>query len=107
MIPELSVVLPCYRSADLAVASVYRLDDYFRKTGHSAEIIVVDDGGGDFAREPWDPSLNARLVRLPRNRGKGAAVAAGMRSASGHVRVFTDVDLPYDLELLPVIVSYI
>ena len=106
MNPELSVILPCYRSALLASASVARLDAFLREAGLSAEIIVVDDGGGDFPAEPWDPAI-ARLIRLPRNRGKGAAVSAGMRAARGRVRVFTDVDLPYDLELLPVIVGYI
>lgn len=107
MNPELSVILPCYRSASLAAASVLRLDAFFRDIGLSSEIIVVDDGGGDFPAQPWDPALSARLLRLPINRGKGAAVAAGMRGARGRVRVFTDVDLPYDLELLPVIVGYI
>jgi dolichyl-phosphate beta-glucosyltransferase len=107
MDPDLSVVLPCYRSAKLAAASVARLDAYLRDAGLSSEIIVVDDGGGDFADVPWDPPLGARLIKLPRNRGKGAAVAAGLRVARGRVRVFTDIDLPYDLELLPVIVRYI
>jgi dolichyl-phosphate beta-glucosyltransferase len=104
---ELSVILPCYRSAPLAVASVARLNAYLRQTGLSFELIVVDDGGRDFPDEPWDPSLEARLVRLRNNQGKGAAVSAGMTAARGLVRVFTDVDLPYDLELLPVIVGYI
>jgi glycosyltransferase involved in cell wall biosynthesis len=107
MNPELSVILPCYRSASLAVGSVARLDAYLRESGISSEIIVVDDGGGDFPKDPWNPALDARVLRLPVNRGKGAAVAAGMRAARGQVRVFTDVDLPYDLELLPVIVGYV
>jgi glycosyltransferase involved in cell wall biosynthesis len=107
MTPEVSVVLPCYGSAPLAIASVYRLDTFFRESGMSAEIIVVDDGGGDFPSEPWDATLSARLVRLPKNRGKGAAVAVGMRAGTAPVRVFTDVDLPYDLDLIPVIVGYI
>ena len=107
MTPELSVVLPCYRSAAVAEASARRLSAYLRDTGCDAEIIVVDDGGGDFPAGPWEPAPNVRLVRLPRNRGKGRAVAEGMRAARGRVRVFTDVDLPYDLELLQVIVAYI
>ena len=107
MIPEVSVVLPCYRSAALAVESVYRLDAFFRQVGMSSETIVVDDGGGDFPAQPWDSALNATLLRLPRNKGKGAAVAAGIQASSGTVCIFTDVDLPYDLELIPVIVGYI
>jgi glycosyltransferase involved in cell wall biosynthesis len=107
MTPEVSVVLPCYRSAKLAVKSVYRLAAFFREIGMSSETVVVDDGGCDFPAHPWDSALNARLLRLPKNRGKGAAVAAGMGAATGHVCVFTDVDLPYDLELIPVIVEYV
>ena len=107
MTPEVSVVLPCYRSARLAAQSVYRLDAFFREIGMSSETIVVDDGGDDFPAQPWDSALNARLLRLPKNRGKGAAVAAGIGAATGHVCVFTDVDLPYDLELIPVIVEYV
>jgi glycosyltransferase involved in cell wall biosynthesis len=107
MPPDLSVVLPCYRSAGIAAASVARLHEYLEGTGLSSEIIVVDDGGGDFGDVPWNPEYDARLLALPHNRGKGAAVAAGMRAARGQVRVFTDVDLPYDLDLIPVIVEYI
>ena len=105
--PDLSVVLPCYRSAALAVRSVSQLSAYLDGSGMEYEIVVVDDGGGDFPPEPWNPGAPVRLLRFARNRGKGAAVAAGMREARGAVRVFTDVDLPYDLELISVIASYI
>jgi len=37
MTPEVSVVLPCYRSATLAVESVYRLDAFFRDIGMASE----------------------------------------------------------------------
>ena len=107
MTPELSVVLPCYRSAPLAIRSVERLSDYLDDTGLTWEVVVVDDGGNDFPAEPWDPAGPARLIRLPVNRGKGAAVGMGMRAARGWVRIFTDVDLPYDLTLFPVMARYI
>jgi dolichyl-phosphate beta-glucosyltransferase len=107
MTPELSVILPCYGSATVAEASVKQLAAYLRDTGCDVEIIVVDDGGGDFPAGPWEPTPEVKLLRLPRNRGKGRAVAEGMRAARGNIRVFTDVDLPYDLSLLPVIVAYI
>jgi dolichyl-phosphate beta-glucosyltransferase len=61
--------------------------------------VVVDDGSTDGT---WDlvqgyRGLPLRTVRLPRNRGKGAAVKAGMLAARGDYRFFTDSDLPYDL----------
>ncbi len=105
--PDLAVVLPCYRSAPLAVRSVARLSSFLAGTGMRYEIIIVDDGGGDFPDNAWSDSACVRLIRLPHNRGKGAAVATGMRAARGTVRIFTDIDLPYDLELIPVIAAYI
>ena len=99
-VPSLSVVLPCYRSATLAETSAALLADYLTDVGVSYEIIVVDDGGGDFRDDAFADRDDVRLLRLERNRGKGAAVRAGMLAARGDVRVFTDVDLPYDLDLI-------
>ena len=96
---SLSVVLPCYRAPSLARQSVVRLANAFSGIVPRYEIIVVDDGPGDCA-----PSLanvfpgaggSLKVITLPVNRGKGAAVAEGMRVATGEVRIFTDIDLPY------------
>jgi glycosyltransferase involved in cell wall biosynthesis len=48
-----------------------------------------------------------RLLSHHRNRGKGAAVRTGMLTATGQVRVFTDVDLPFGTDLLPVMHAYL
>jgi dolichyl-phosphate beta-glucosyltransferase len=97
--PALSVILPCYRSAALARQSASRLSHALTGRIDRWEIIVVDDGFGDCEAAlgsmvaGWGGSI--RVITLPENRGKGAAVAAGMRAATGDVRVFTDIDLPY------------
>lgn len=97
--PELSVVLPCYRAAAIARKSVDRLAVAFDGRISRYEIIVVEDGGDECQSSLEDvvpgPGGTVRLISLPTNRGKGAAVAAGMRSARGDVRVFTDIDVPY------------
>ena len=103
--PDLSVVLPCYRSPALARRSVDRLCDFLDRGTLSYEVIVVDDGGRDFPPGAFADREHVRLVELPRNRGKGAAVRAGMLAARGDVRVFTDVDLPYDLDLVIVMAA--
>lgn len=97
--PDISVVLPCYRGAELARRSAERLERFLAASFGSYEVVVVDDGGGDFDAS-WPADGPVRLLRLPANRGKGAAVRAGMLAARGRVRLFTDVDLPYDLELI-------
>jgi dolichyl-phosphate beta-glucosyltransferase len=107
MAPDVSVVLPCYRAARLAAKSVRRLQEFLDTTGLEWEIIVVDDGGGDFPQGESTVAGIATLIRLDRNRGKGAAVGAGMIAAQGRARVYTDVDLPYDLTLIPLMVSLV
>jgi len=104
--PEISVVLPCYRGAGLARRSVERLERFLAAAFASYEVVVVDDGGGDFDAS-WPAEGPVRLIRLPANRGKGAAVRAGMLACRGRVRVFTDVDLPYDLELIAAAAHFI
>ncbi len=70
-----------------------------------AEVLVVDDGSTDRSRE----IVRARaqscpfvrpVVEYDSNRGKGAAVAAGVRSAAGEWILIVDIDLSTPLEEL-------
>lgn len=105
--PDLSVILPCYRSATLAQRSVATLTAYLDRFALSWEILVVDDGGGDLPDGPLAADSRVLLLRLPVNRGKGAAVRTGMLAAGGRARIFTDVDLPFDPDLIPVAAEYL
>jgi dolichyl-phosphate beta-glucosyltransferase len=99
-VPELSIVVPCYRCATTIGASVDRLRAYLPSVAHGWEILLVDDGSGDgtpAALEALADGTRVRTLSLEANRGKGAAVAAGMRAARGRCRIFTDADLPYRL----------
>jgi glycosyltransferase involved in cell wall biosynthesis len=102
--------LPSYRDAALALASADELSSYLEGTNLTWEIILVDDGGGDFPNQPLERTTGhgrRTLIRLPENRGKGAAVRAGMLAATGQCRVFTDADLPFELSLFPLAVEYV
>ena len=107
----LSVVLPCYRAAALARESVRTLVNAFERRLDSYEIIVVDDGAHDCeqALAGISAGSNGRVgvITLAHNRGKGAAVAAGMAKARGAVRVYTDIDVPYGPEPILLIESLI
>ncbi|HZR81713.1 MAG TPA: bifunctional glycosyltransferase/class I SAM-dependent methyltransferase [Candidatus Binatia bacterium] len=68
-----------------------------------SEIVVVDDGSRDATAdvaEGFAGPVPVRVVGLSENRGKGAAVAAGIAAARHPLVAFTDADCPYDLESL-------
>lgn len=78
MIPDLGVVIPAYNSG-IAVSSVVE-----GAVRHAAAVVVVDDGSTDKAVDkalaPFEDEPRVRLVRFPKNRGKGHALIMGFRA---------------------------
>ncbi|HEY6931304.1 MAG TPA: dolichyl-phosphate beta-glucosyltransferase [Thermoanaerobaculia bacterium] len=69
-----------------------------RPGGWEWEVILVDDGSTDAtaataARIATEASLPLRIERLDRNRGKGAAIRAGVALSRGNPVLISDVDL--------------
>ena len=64
----------------------------------SLEVLVIDDGSADKTVELLEarPDLYTRLIKRPRNGGKGAAVIDGLTQATGDYILFQDADLEYD-----------
>ena len=102
---DLSVVIPVYNGERYIRESLRTLQDYLAKHIGSAEVIVVDDGSTDGTRRILEslagPDL--RVVGLDRNQGTFGALIAGMAGCRGSCCLFTDADLPYDLEAIPYI----
>jgi dolichyl-phosphate beta-glucosyltransferase len=101
----LSIVVPAFDESSRLPGSLRRMREYFDDAGEEYEVIVVDDGSGDDTygasvalAHGW-PQL--KVLRFGRNRGKGAAVRAGMLAARGEHRLFSDADLSTPLEELP------
>ncbi len=93
-----SVVLPAYQAAHLVGAAVTEISAALggqEVLDGPLEIVVVDDGSTDGTAEAAQRAGADVVVSLEANRGKGAAVRAGMLAASGRLRLFTDVDLAY------------
>jgi dolichyl-phosphate beta-glucosyltransferase len=100
-----SVVIPARDEEAGIRPNIGAVLDFFRHRGIDGEVVAVDDGSRD---DTWaqiqaargERGDGVRAVRLMRNQGKGAAVAAGMREARGAFAFFMDADLPYDLEAI-------
>ena len=107
--PVVSLVIPVHNGVDFVTKSVDEARRFLEKKFPAFEIIIVDDGSTDGTTAALGPLLDdrVRLISLPENLGKFAALKAGMAVANGECRVFTDADLPYDLESVPYIVNLI
>ena len=101
----LSVIVPAFNEAGTVEAAVRRL----REGPLRLETIAVDDGSTDGTGEILErlarEGVLDRLVRLPENRGKGAAFRAGVAVATGDVIVAQDADLEYDPMELPALLE--
>lgn len=89
-----SIVVPAYEAAGEIGETVRRLRSELGAAGEF-EVVVVDDGSGDDTAGAARRAGADQVVVQPRNRGKGAAVRAGMLVARGRTLVFTDADLSY------------
>ncbi|HLK12715.1 MAG TPA: glycosyltransferase family 2 protein [Candidatus Binatia bacterium] len=103
--PELSVVVPVYDEEENVAPLVRELGAVLDDLARPAEIVAVDDGSADasFARlaalRAEEPRL--RVVRLARNYGQTAALAAGVGEARGRIVVTLDADLQNDPRDIP------
>jgi len=105
-VPELSVVVPAFNSGVYIDATVGAVLAFFESAALDGEVVVADDGSTDGTGDAVRQAANVRVLRLP-HRGKGAAVRAGMQAARGEYRAFTDADLPYGTDALPLALRYL
>src|SRR3974377_932520 len=90
----LTVIVPNYNERETLRESVKRLLDTSLPV--RAEVLVVDDGSTDSSIETIADLVedgSVRVVALPKNRGKGAAIRAGLQAARGTVATILDADL--------------
>ncbi len=107
---DLSIIVPAYNEESQLADTLDRIRGFLEgRPASAAEVIIVDDGSRDgtarlvrAAAIQW-PAV--RLVRLPRNHGKGAAVRAGVAAATGDLIAFVDADLSADLQLLAILLD--
>lgn len=100
--PNLSIVIPAFNEERRLPRLIDELADQAEVTAANAgfsflEGVIIDDGSTDRTPELLREAAAAhpflRLVSSESNRGKGAAIAAGVRAARGDYLLLTDIDL--------------
>lgn len=104
VLPSLSVIIPAYNESEEITTIVPAVRAAVTARGGDWEIVVVDNASTDDTVAQLAPFLadpRIRLLRNPRNRGKGYSVRRGMLEAIGELRLMCDADCQASLASLP------
>lgn len=108
---KISLVVPCFNEASTIEETVSAISKHFKasKQNIAYELILVDDGSTD---ETLQKITNLRtsntsinVVAFKENQGRGAAMKAGIKEASGDYIMFMDADLSYDVEHISIAID--
>ena len=108
---NLSLVIPAYNEEKRLPNTLRIINEYFKKKPYNYEIIVVDGGSIDRTSEVTkkfqkeNPYI--KLIRLPKNRGKGYHIRTGILNSSGEYIVFTDADCSTPIEEIEKLLFYL
>jgi glycosyltransferase involved in cell wall biosynthesis len=97
---DVAIVIPAYNEEDGIAPTIARVRTAMQDSGYSYEIVVVDDGSKDATAERAS-ACGVRVVRLPGNRGYGAALKAGIAATASTFVCIIDADGTYPAEAIP------
>jgi glycosyltransferase involved in cell wall biosynthesis len=106
---QLSVVIPVYNEEENVEPLIQEINAALEPLGKQYEVVVVDDGSQDntfpLLAQLHQNELHLRVVRLKRNFGQTAAMAAGLAHARGEVVVMMDGDGQNDPGDIPALLA--
>ena len=92
----LSIIIPAYNEGVRITKTLHHVKKYLAKQNFESEVIIVDDGSTDGFREKIEKMIahwhGFYIYGYKKNQGKGAAVAYGMKKATGEHILFMDTD---------------
>ena len=106
--PAVAIVMPAFNE-EAAVADSIRSLLRVSYSRTKLEIVVVDDGSTDGTRSEIERVAGAeprvQVISFPHNRGKRAAMAAGIRATSAEIVAFVDSDSMLEPDALLLLVQ--
>jgi glycosyltransferase involved in cell wall biosynthesis len=105
MLPSVSVVIPAYNEEEYVERTLTAVTAALERAGIEHEIVLVNDASTDrtaalaAAAAAADPRV--RVIHNPQNLTLGGSLRAGFAAAGKELVLYTDADLPFDLEEVP------
>ena len=99
-IPEVSIIIPIFNEVELLPTVL----EAVRAVGMDMELILVDDCSRDGTRDLLkveEQKPNVTVCYHEVNRGKGAAIVTGLKTARGKIVIVQDADMEYDPADIP------
>ena len=111
MLTPFSIVIPAYNEAGRIGGTLRATIEYLGRVSPESELIVVNDGSTDatagIVHEAFSAAgpIKTRLIEHYPNRGKGAAVRAGLLAATRPIGLFSDADLSTPIDDAPKLIE--
>ena len=109
--PYVSLVIPVFNEAENLAELHRELVDALEKSSRAFEVIFIDDGSADSSwtvlRSLQQKDGRIKLIRLRRNFGQTAALAAGFDYARSEIIISLDADLQNDPKDIPSLIRKI
>ncbi len=112
MAPRLTIIVPAFNEASRLPAGMGRFDAAVADGAvdlDETEVVLIDDGSTDqtaaVATRLLAPLPHHRVISLPANGGKGAAVRTGVKLARGPYVAYMDADMAIDPRAVPLLLD--
>lgn len=99
---SISLFFPAWNEEDYLERAVNRAMAVLSRLSSDFEILIVDDGSSDQTGEIADRLAaqhpQVKVIHHPVNQKLGGAIRSGLTHSTKEVVVYSDVDLPFDLD---------
>ena len=106
---RIDIIIPCYNEEINLTALIAEIDKYTLTLGYDFLILFIDDGSTDntynllLSLAKQEPRIS--VIRLSRNFGKEAAIAAGLQHTDADAAIIMDADLQHPPALIPLLIA--
>lgn len=101
---KINILIPCCNEEKNIPIIIKEIDKYFNSLNYDYDFIFVDDGSTDNTYNTLlqliEKRENINVIKLSRNFGKEAAIAAGLRNCNSDAAIIIDSDLEHPPHLI-------